>query len=99
LIDVKGSPPPPPPPPPGGGGGDHCCPAGQHWDDTQQACVPDDTGGGQCPEGQHYDEFLKKCVDDGPPPPPPLPAVRHASGVWLVWNVNYDTVDLCFGGL
>jgi hypothetical protein len=98
-IDVKGSPPPPPPPPPGGGGGDHCCPAGQHWDDTQQACVPDDTGGGQCPEGQHYDEFLKKCVDDGPPPPPPLPAVRHASGVWLVWNVNYDTVDLCFGGL
>ena len=41
-------------------------------------------------------------LPSGPPPPPPGPpppvAKNLRSTVRLVWNVNYATVDLCFGG-
>lgn len=40
------------------------CPQGTHWDDAQQACVPD--GPPQCPQGYHWDDQQQQCVPDQP---------------------------------
>ncbi|HSF50677.1 MAG TPA: hypothetical protein VLA74_07970, partial [Nitrososphaeraceae archaeon] len=54
------------------------CPAGQHFDQTTQTCVPDLPPPPQgCPAGQHFDQTTQTCVPDLPPPPQGCPAGQH----------------------
>jgi predicted phosphodiesterase len=75
-------------PPQTGGGGQQTppllqCPAGQHFDQTTQHCVPSippppPPPPPQCPADQHFDQTTQDCVPSIPPPPPPqCPADQH----------------------
>jgi hypothetical protein len=49
----------------------HLCPAGSHWDDTQQTCIPDTPT--NCPPGFIWDPPTQTCVPNPNPPPPGQP--------------------------
>jgi hypothetical protein len=56
---------------------DHTCPAGYHWDESADGCMPDapipPTPPHQCPAGQHWDPNMGTgmCMPDQPTPPNP----------------------------
>ena len=59
-------------PPQTGGGGQQTppppqCPAGQHFDQTTQQCVPNIPPPPQCPASQHLDQTTQQCVPNIPP--------------------------------
>lgn len=55
----------------------HTCPAGQHWDDVQNRCVPD----------------VVIVPPPPPPPPPPVPGATDTLHVWASYRaVVYDDV-------
>ena len=84
---VKGLPNDPTTPPPS-----HECPAGQHWDDSQNKCI-DDIIIPTCPAGEHYDTNAGKCVPDLPPQCPPG---QHIENGVCVPDVTPPTGDLLY---
>jgi predicted phosphodiesterase len=59
-------------PPQTGGGGQQTppppqCPAGQHFNQTTQQCVPTIPSPPQCPAGQHFNQTTQQCVPTIPP--------------------------------
>lgn len=78
------------------------CSPGEHWDKTQQACVPNTVSpiGGTCPTGYHLDETGFECIADIVEPNPndswiskmpPLPAAtatENLTGEHYVGNLN-----------
>lgn len=63
---------------------DHSCPQGQHWDDAQAKCVPDDVEPPTCPAGQHLENGV--CVPDVIVPPPPSTGSLWNSNTNGKWN-------------
>ena len=72
------------------------CPAGQHFDATTNACVPDLPPPPQgCPAGQHLDQTTQTCVPDLPPPPQGtfVPFNFAAAGDWNCNSNSKKTVQ------
>jgi len=71
----------------------HKCLEGEHWDDTQQKCVPDDVipPPHECPDKQHWDEDQQKCVDDIVIPPGEGKILWKSDGLWNNGNARTMT--------